>query len=66
MLWRVNFEDGLLISDRSVSVASAEEAGVPAQDALRLLTPGEYESEVLAREIVVGGRHHSLSMISDS
>ena len=49
-LWRAHFEDGLLISDRSVLVACAEEVGVPAHEALRVLMSGEYEAEVLAGE----------------
>jgi predicted DsbA family dithiol-disulfide isomerase len=50
VLWRAHFEDGLLMSDRSVLMACAEEVGVPAQEALRVLTSGEFEAEVVAGE----------------
>ena len=50
VLWRAHFEDGLLMSDRSVLMACAEEVGVPVTEALRVLTSGEYEAEVMAGE----------------
>ena len=48
VLWRAHFEDGLLISDHSVLVSIAEEAGLPGDEAALVLASDRFADDLLA------------------
>lgn len=50
VVWRAHFEDGLLISDHTVLLACAEEAGLAPTDASEVLDSDQCGEDVLAGE----------------
>ena len=50
VVWRAHFEDGLLVSDHTVLLACAEEAGLSPTDASAMLDSDQCGEDVLAAE----------------